>query len=98
MRTLGGQTFRLSGGKCLLPDGTLAGSVLRMNDAVKNLVESGASVPEAVHAASLAPARAVGLDGERGSIEIGKRADLVLLDPDFRVRKTVIDGKIIYQA
>ena len=95
---LGGQIFRLSGGKCLLPDGTLAGSVLRMNDAVRNLVKSGAPVPEAVFAASLAPARAVGLDGERGSITIGKCSDLVLLDPDFRVRKTIIGGKITYQA
>ena len=64
-----------------LADGTLAGSVLTMADAVSNVVRaSGVALADAVQAASATPARLLGLD-DRGSIESGRRADLVALEP-----------------
>jgi N-acetylglucosamine-6-phosphate deacetylase len=64
-----------------LADGTLAGSVLTMADAVSNVVRAGGvALADAVQAASSTPARLLGLD-DRGSIEAGRRADLVALEP-----------------
>ena len=82
---LGGQTVRISGGKCVLPDGTIAGSVSNLHQEVKNLVSWGVPFEQAVKAASLIPARAIGLDQELGSIEAGKAADLVVLDENLDI-------------
>ena len=96
--TLGGQPVHKEGIKCLLPDGTIAGSVLRLNEAVYNLY-SNTELPieRAVAAASLNPARVVGADGEIGSLEVGKRADIIIADDKFKVEVTVIGGEIRYE-
>jgi N-acetylglucosamine-6-phosphate deacetylase len=76
----------------------LAGSRLTMIQAVRNATAFGKiTLPEAVQMASLNPARLLGLDRERGSLEVGKRADLVVFDKRFRVTMTLVDGKIVYQ-
>lgn len=91
---LGGQTVYKQGIKCLLGNGTIAGSVLTMNMAVKNLREhTGMGMAEAVRHASLVPAKVLGIDHETGSLEKGKRADIVLMDDDYRVRRVFIGGK-----
>lgn len=77
---LGGQMVTVHQGKALLPDGTIAGSVTNLHQEIKNLVSFGVPFEQAVKAATLLPARAIGLDGEIGSIAPGKRADLVVLD------------------
>lgn len=82
---LGGQQVTVQGGKAVLADGTIAGSVTNLHDEVKNLVRWGIPLAQAVRAATLAPAQAIGLDKEIGSIEPGKRADLVVLDKDLEV-------------
>ncbi len=82
---LGGQTVRISGGKCVLPDGTIAGSVSNLHQEVKNLVSWGVPLPRAVKSASLIPAIQIGADKEIGSIEPGKAADLVILDKDLEI-------------
>lgn len=82
---LGGQMVTVRGGKATLADGTLAGSVTNLHQEVKNLVSFGIPMPQAVKAATLIPARAIGLDGEIGSIAPGKRADLVVLDKDLEI-------------
>ena len=95
----GGQKFVLKGIECRLADGTIAGSVLRLNYGVRNLFENtDLPLNEAVNAASLNPATALGMDGEIGSIAPGKRADLAILNGDFSVRATILGGRIIYQA
>ena len=66
-------------------DGTLAGSVSNLHQEVKNLVSFGVPFEQAVKAATLLPARAIGLDGEIGSIAPGKRADLVVLDENLDI-------------
>ena len=69
----------------LLPDGTIAGSVTNLHQEIKNLVSFGVPFEQAVKAATLLPARAIGLDGEIGSIAPGKRADLVVLDENLDI-------------
>ena len=82
---LGGQMVTVHQGKALLPDGTIAGSVTNLHQEIKNLVSFGVPFEQAVKAATLLPARAIGLDGEIGSIAPGKRADLVVLDGDLDI-------------
>ncbi len=82
---LGGQMVTVTGGKATLADGTIAGSVSNLHQEVKNLVSWGVPFQQAVKSASLIPARAIGLDGEIGSIEPGKAADLVVLDQNLDI-------------
>ncbi len=94
---LGGQSVRLTGGEARLSDGTLAGSSLKMNEAVRNVVRLGVSFENAVDFASYNPALHLGLADDRGSIAEGKRADFVMLSDNFEVLFTVVNGKIVYQ-
>ncbi len=94
----GGQRVRVEGIRCLLPNGTIAGSVLRLNQGVRNLYEN-TDLPfeKAVAAASLNPARAIGVENRKGSIEPGKDADLVLMDSKCNVYKTFVRGVKCYE-
>lgn len=97
--SLGGQKIFVKGIECKLEDGTIAGSVLKMNDAVYNVLNNtNLSVPAVVAAASLNPARAIGVDKTKGSIEVGKDADLIIADENFKIKKTIIGGEIRYEA
>ena len=96
---LGGQTVYVKNGEARLADGTLAGSVLRMNDAVKNMVtKCGVDFCTAVDFASANPAKNLGLFDKLGSIEKGKNASFAVLDKDFKVLMTIRDGEVIYKA
>ncbi len=97
--TLGGQKIIVNGIKCLLEDGTIAGSVLKLNNAVKN-VRDNTDMPfwKVVAAASLNPAKAIGVDDRKGSLEAGKDADIIITDDDFNIVKTIIGGKVKYEA
>jgi len=84
-------------GVARLPDGTLAGSTLTMNRAVKNFMEfTGCSLPEAIRCATLNPARLLGIDDRKGSLEVGKDADLVIFDDDLNVHYTILGGEVVY--
>lgn len=97
--TLGGQPVHKEGIKCLMEDGTIAGSVLKLNEAVYNLYEnSDLELYEAVACASLNVAKALGEDKEIGSLEEGKRADIVIADEKFNVKTTVLGGEIRYKG
>ena len=96
--TLGGQPVKKEGIKCLMPDGTIAGSVLKLNQAVKNLFEnSDLTISEAINCASQNPAKAIGEDGEIGSICVGKRADMIIMDKDFNILLTIMNGETVYK-
>lgn len=96
---LGGQEVFVKNGEARLKDGTLAGSVLKMNVAVKNLVEKvGVSFTDAIDFATRNPAENIGVLEERGTIELGKRADFTVLDDKFEVLMTVVHGKVVYKA
>jgi N-acetylglucosamine-6-phosphate deacetylase len=88
---LGGQPVTVQNGAARLEDGTLAGSVLTMDQALRNAVHAGLSVEAAAHHASAVPAAYMGL-ADRGRIEPGLRADLVVLDDNLHVQETVAAG------
>ena len=96
---LGGQTVYVKNGEARLEDGTLAGSVLRMNRAIQNMVEKvGVPFTQAVDYATINPARMLKIDGETGSIKVGKRADFTVLNEQYDVILTIRDGEVIYKA
>jgi N-acetylglucosamine-6-phosphate deacetylase len=88
---LGGRPVQVRDGAVRLPDGTLAGSVLTMDEAVRNLVACGASLAEAVHAASTAPARLLGRE-DLGALRPGAPAHLTVLDDALWPVRTVVGG------
>jgi N-acetylglucosamine-6-phosphate deacetylase len=82
-----------------LSDGTLAGSILSLDQALRNLIEvAGCALAEALPTLTSTPARAIGLDHERGRIVRGHVADMVLLTVDLRVSATIAEGKLVYAA
>ncbi|MBQ3221530.1 MAG: N-acetylglucosamine-6-phosphate deacetylase [Clostridia bacterium] len=96
---LGGQTVYVKNGEARLADGTLAGSVLRMNRAVQNMVEKvGVPFTQAVDYATINPAKTLGIDGEAGSIALGKRADFTVINENYDVLMTVRGGEVVYKA
>lgn len=95
---LGGQTVIVKNGEARLENGTLAGSVLKMNVAIKNVMNFlGLSLEETVKLATINPAKNLKVDDMLGSIAVGKRADFVVLDKDLNVVKTVRSGKVIFE-
>lgn len=95
--SLGGLEVKVSGNEARFADGTLAGSNLTMNRAVDYMVNNiGLTLPEAAKLASTNPAKILGLDGRKGTIQVGKDADLVALNPDLSVYFTMIGGEIVY--
>ena len=96
---LGGQPVLVENGEARLKDGTLAGSVLKMNEAVKNLVEKvGVKFTDAIDYATKNPAKNLGVYEEMGSIKVGKKANFTVLDKNtYEVLLTVRNGNIIYK-
>lgn len=89
--TLGDRVVRVEGAEARLEDGTLAGSLLTMDQAVRNLVDLGASIEDAVDAATRVPARLIGRN-DIGSLAEGARADIVILDDALTVQRTLVAG------
>ena len=94
---LGGRRVRLEAGSVRLPDGTLAGSALTMDAAVRNAKTFlGISIQEAVRMASQTPAEILGLSN-KGRIAAGADADLTVLDPNGLVQETIVAGETVYK-
>lgn len=97
--TLGGTKIIYNDIVCRLEDGTVAGSVLPLNVGVWNVYKNS-NIPlfECVNCASLNPATTIGMSDRKGSLEVGKDADIVITDNEFKVEKTIIRGEIRYEA
>ena len=96
---LGGQPIFLKGIECRLADGTIAVSVLKLNDAVKNVINHiNLPVYEVFNMASLNAANAIHCGNRIGSLERGKDADIIITDKDINVIRTIKKGKTIYEA
>ena len=97
--TLGGQKIIYDGTICKLEDGTIAGSVLKLNKGVWN-VYTNSQIPlyECVNCASLNPATVLGLNKTKGSLEKGKDADIIITDNNFEIIKTIIAGDVKYES
>ena len=96
--TLGGQPIFVKGIECRLADGTIAGSVLKLNEAVRNvLANTDLPVNKVVNMASLTPATRIGLGDTKGSLEAGKDADIAIVDEAFNVQRTILAGRTIYE-
>jgi len=93
---LGGREVISDGTVARLDDGTLSGSVVPMAPALGRLVAGGLDPSVAVHAASSAPARLLGLEAELGRLEVGRMADLVLLDAGWKPQLTLVGGRVAH--
>ncbi len=90
---IAGNPVTVKDGKARTHDGAIAGSTLSMWEAVHNLVSfADTTFENAVYAATMAPAREIGLDHEIGSIEEGKRADLLVLDNWLTIGRVMCGG------
>lgn len=95
---LGDLTVTVTGDTARLADGTLAGSVLSLDKALRNLLDyTGCGLAEAIRTVTSTPATVIGLGDRKGQIAPGFDADLVLLTSDFQVEATLIDGSIAYR-
>ena len=94
---LGGQEVFVADGKATLSDGTLAGSCTNLLSCLENIVKWGIPFEQAVKAATINPAVAIGISNQTGSIKPGKLADLLLIDHAFNVRTVFVHGEIAYQ-
>lgn len=92
-----GERIRKSGGVGVTLDGTaLASCVMGMDHCLRTMhFAAGVPLPEAVRMASLTPARILGVEAEIGSLEVGKRADLVVLDRDLNVQQVYVGGEAV---
>jgi N-acetylglucosamine-6-phosphate deacetylase len=90
------QKVTLSGNKAVMEDGTIAGSTLTLNKAIKNIIETtGTKIADAVRMATVNPAKVIKSD--KGILSSGKPADFVVLDKDFNVEMTIMNGEIVFQ-
>jgi N-acetylglucosamine-6-phosphate deacetylase len=81
-----------------LQDNTMAGSTMMQNVGVKNVLKLGYSWPEAFRMASLTPARIAGCIKTKGSLEITKDADVIVVDENVNVKATYVRGNLLYRA
>ncbi|MFN7928024.1 MAG: N-acetylglucosamine-6-phosphate deacetylase [Blastocatellia bacterium] len=96
---LGKFQVQVNGALCTLMDGvTIAGSVLTMNEAVKNAVAfTGMNLLDAAYMAATMPARRCGVEERKGALEVGKDADLAILNVDYSVAATIVNGSLAYE-
>ena len=92
---LGGQPVTVRGNRAVLQDGTIAGSVTNLYDCMRMAVRMGIPKEEAVRAATVNPARAIGLETECGVLLPGRRADILVADREFTLLSVLKSGRVI---
>lgn len=97
--SLGGQPIKVENNSArLVSNGALAGSTAKLNEVVKNFMEhTDLDINQAINLASINPAVSLGIDDKKGSIEIGKDADIAIFDKELNCHATIVEGKIKYK-
>lgn len=93
--TLGGQDVNVKGSLATLADGTIAGSVTNLFDCMRMAVSMGIPKESAIKAATINPARSIGIDTCVGSLEAGKMADVLVLDNDLNLQRVILGGRAL---
>lgn len=94
---LSNQRVIVKNGRAVLESGSLAGSTLTMDKAIRNIIQmAGVNIIDAVYMASYSPARLLGLENRKGSIEVGKDADITVFDEGFNIKMTMVEGKKVF--
>lgn len=95
---LGGQPVFVKDGQAKLEDGTLAGSVLKLNEGLKNIhTYTGMDLEALVRLASYNPATVLGIQDKKGSLAVGKDADITIFDENVTIYMTIGKGKVLYE-
>lgn len=96
---LGGRPTTVSEDRATLEDGTLAGSILKMNEGAKRMLGlDGVTLKHIIEMASVNPAKQIGVYDRKGSLTIGKDADILLVDDEVNVSLTICRGEIAYRG
>jgi N-acetylglucosamine-6-phosphate deacetylase len=94
-----GEEIRVKDGGLYGPDGTIAGSILTMNRTAKIVNELvGIPLDKAIAMATINPAVAAGIDHQKGSLQPGKDADIVICDHELNVRKAIVRGRVVHEV
>lgn len=93
--SLGGQEVKVQGNKALLADGTIAGSATNLFDCMKKAIDMGVAKEAVIRAASMNPARAIGIADRYGSLSAGKKADILVTNAEFELQTVIKSGKEI---
>lgn len=95
---LGGQNVFVRNGKCFLENDTIAGSTLKLNEALKNFTEnSSLDLKESIKLVTVNPAKYLNVYDKVGSIEVHKNADIVIMDDMYNILETIVGGVIEYE-
>ena len=93
---LGGQEVCVNEGRAQLANGSLAGSVLTLNKAVKNFIDAtSAPINQVIKLVTLNPARVIGVDATKGSIQLGKDSDIIVFNDDIDINRVFVEGNCL---
>ncbi|GAC1443477.1 MAG: N-acetylglucosamine-6-phosphate deacetylase [Vulcanimicrobiaceae bacterium] len=94
-----GHGYRIEGGVMRAEDGTIAGSALHIDSAVRNLMSyASISFERAIVCATASPARLLGIERDTGTIAVGKRADFSVWDEGYEILATIVGGDVVFGA
>ena len=94
--TLGGQDVKVTGKLATLADGTIAGSVTDLMGCLKTAVSFGIPLADAVRAAAVNSAKSIGIYSRYGSLDLGKRANLAILDENLELKDVFFRGQLVH--
>lgn len=96
--SLGELNVEVKNGIARTESGSLAGSTLKIKNGIKNIMKAtNIELLDAVRLASTVPAKAIGLDGEIGSIKENKKANITVIDDDLNIHMTIVNGRVVYE-
>lgn len=95
---LGGQMVTVKNGQCRLSEGTIAGSVLKLNEGLRNFDQSlEENLEQLIPLVTSNQARYLGVEDELGSLEVNKIANIVMMNKEIQINKTIVKGKVAYE-